>query len=134
MLHNRQAPGRDFHEHFSLAPARSDTNPPKQPAVRPRPQSPTRQGSSSQCDVESTTPVTHPSHSSRPTPLSPFVTLISDCSSSAAKSNSTLYLVSAIVLTGAHPLTCSTTPPTCRFWRDDNDPTGTPRGGPPGAE
>ena len=23
MLHNRQAPGRDFHEHFSLAPARS---------------------------------------------------------------------------------------------------------------
>ena len=28
MLHNRQAPGRDFHTHFSLAPARSDTNPP----------------------------------------------------------------------------------------------------------
>ena len=27
MLHNRQAPGRDFHKHFSLAPARSDTNP-----------------------------------------------------------------------------------------------------------
>ena len=27
MLHNRQALGRDFHEHFSLAPARSDTNP-----------------------------------------------------------------------------------------------------------
>ena len=25
MLHNRQAPGRDFHKHFSLAPARSDT-------------------------------------------------------------------------------------------------------------
>ena len=25
MLHNRQAPGRDFHQHFSLAPARSDT-------------------------------------------------------------------------------------------------------------
>ena len=61
MLHNRQAPGRGFHEHFSLAPARSDTNP----------QSPTRQGSSSQCDVESTTPVTHPSHSPRPIPLAP---------------------------------------------------------------
>ena len=30
MLHNRQAPGRDFHKHFSLAPARSDTNPPSQ--------------------------------------------------------------------------------------------------------
>ena len=27
MLHSRQAPGRDFHKHFSLAPARSDTNP-----------------------------------------------------------------------------------------------------------
>ena len=27
MLHNRQAPGRDFHGHFSHAPARSDTNP-----------------------------------------------------------------------------------------------------------
>ena len=27
MLHNCQAPGRDFHKHFSLAPARSDTNP-----------------------------------------------------------------------------------------------------------
>ena len=27
MLHRRQAPGRDFHKHFSLAPARSDTNP-----------------------------------------------------------------------------------------------------------
>ena len=55
MLHNRQAPGRDFHAHFSLAPARSDTlyHPPKQPAIRPRPQPPTRQGPSSQCDVES---------------------------------------------------------------------------------
>ena len=31
------------------------------PHIRPRSQSPTRQGSSSQCDVESTTPVTHPS-------------------------------------------------------------------------
>ena len=65
MLHNRQAPGRDFHGHFSLAPARSDTNP-KQPAIRPRSQSPTRQGSSSRCDVESTTPVTHPSRPPRP--------------------------------------------------------------------
>ena len=44
---------------------------PKQPAVRPRPQPPTRQGSSSQCDVESTTPVTHPSRSPRPIPLAP---------------------------------------------------------------
>ena len=35
MLHNRQAPGRDFHKHFSLAPARSDTNPPNHPqAIR----------------------------------------------------------------------------------------------------
>ena len=34
MLHNRQAPGRDFHEHFSLAPARSDTNPPSNPQFR----------------------------------------------------------------------------------------------------
>ena len=70
MLLKRQAPGRDFHKHFSLAPARSDTNP-KQPATRPRSQSPTRQGSSSQCDVESTPPVTHLSRSPRPTPLAP---------------------------------------------------------------
>ena len=27
LLHNRQAPGRDFHEHFSLAPARSERTP-----------------------------------------------------------------------------------------------------------
>ena len=27
MLHNRQAPGQDFHKHFSLAPPRSDTTP-----------------------------------------------------------------------------------------------------------
>ena len=70
MLLKRQAPGRDFHKHFSLAPARGDTNP-KQPAIRPRSQSPTRQGSSSQCDVESTTPVTHLSRSPRPIPLAP---------------------------------------------------------------
>ena len=37
MLHNRQAPGRDFHEHFSLAPARSDTNPPSNPQSAPAP-------------------------------------------------------------------------------------------------
>ena len=71
MLHNRQASGRDFHKHISLAPARSDTNPPKQPANRSRSHSPTRQGSSSQCDVESTTPVTHLSRSPPPIPLAP---------------------------------------------------------------
>ena len=71
MLHNRQAPGRDFHKHFSLAPARSDTNPPSHPQSAPAPTSPTRQGSSSQCDVESNPPATHPSHSPRPTPLAP---------------------------------------------------------------
>ena len=32
MLHKRQALGRDFHEHFSLAPARNDTNPPSNKA------------------------------------------------------------------------------------------------------
>ena len=37
MLHNRQAPGRDFHKHFSLAPARSDTNPPSHPQSAPAP-------------------------------------------------------------------------------------------------
>ena len=37
MLHNRQAPGRDFHKHFSLAPARSDTNPPSNPQSAPAP-------------------------------------------------------------------------------------------------
>ena len=37
MLHNRQAPGRDFHKHFSLAPARSDTNPPSNPQPAPAP-------------------------------------------------------------------------------------------------
>ena len=37
MLHNRQAPGRDFHKHFSLAPARSDTNPPNHPQSAPAP-------------------------------------------------------------------------------------------------
>ena len=37
MLHNRQAPGRDFHEHFSLAPARSDTNLPSNPQSAPAP-------------------------------------------------------------------------------------------------
>ena len=35
MLHNRQAPGRDFHKHFSLVPARSDTNPPSNPQSAP---------------------------------------------------------------------------------------------------
>ena len=38
-------------------------------ALTPGAEPPTRQGSSSQCDVESTTPVTHPSRSPRPTPL-----------------------------------------------------------------
>ena len=37
MLHNRQASGRDFHKHFSLAPARSDTNPPSNPQPAPAP-------------------------------------------------------------------------------------------------
>ena len=37
MLHNRQAPGRDFHKHFSLVPARSDTNPPSNPQSAPAP-------------------------------------------------------------------------------------------------
>ena len=39
MLHNRQAPGRDFHKYFSLAPARSDTNPQatRNPPQRPVP-------------------------------------------------------------------------------------------------
>ena len=37
MLHNRQAPGRDFHKHFSLAPTRSDTNPPSNPQSAPAP-------------------------------------------------------------------------------------------------
>ena len=37
MLHNRQAPGRDFHGHFSLAPARSGTNPPNNPQSAPAP-------------------------------------------------------------------------------------------------
>ena len=37
MLQNRQAPGRDFHKHFSLAPARSDTNPPSNPQPAPAP-------------------------------------------------------------------------------------------------
>ena len=37
MLHNRQAPGRDFHKHFSLAPARSDTNPTSNPQSAPAP-------------------------------------------------------------------------------------------------
>ena len=46
MLHNRQAPGQDFHKQFSLAPARSDTNPPSNPQSAPS-QSPTRQGSRS---------------------------------------------------------------------------------------
>ena len=71
MLHNRQAPRRDFHKHFSLAPARSDTNLPSNPQSAPTPSPLQRQGSSSQCDVESTTPVTHPSHSLRPIPLAP---------------------------------------------------------------
>ena len=37
MLHKRQAPGRDFHKHFSLASARSDTNPPSHPQSAPAP-------------------------------------------------------------------------------------------------
>ena len=37
MLLKRQAPGRDFHKHFSLAPARSDTNPPSHPQSAPAP-------------------------------------------------------------------------------------------------
>ena len=37
MLHNRQASGRDFHKHFSLAPARSDTNPASNPQPAPAP-------------------------------------------------------------------------------------------------
>ena len=37
MLYNRQAPGRDFHKHFSLASARSDTNPPSNPQSAPAP-------------------------------------------------------------------------------------------------
>ena len=35
MLLNRQAPGRDFHKHFSLAPARGDTKPPSHPQSAP---------------------------------------------------------------------------------------------------
>ena len=57
MLHRRQARGRDIHKHFSLAPARSHTKPPSNPQSAPDSQSPTRQGPSSQCDVEGTTPV-----------------------------------------------------------------------------
>ena len=37
MLHNRQALGRDFHKHFSLASARRDTNPPSHPQSAPAP-------------------------------------------------------------------------------------------------
>ena len=37
MLHNRQAPERDVHKHFSLAPARSDINPPSNPQPAPAP-------------------------------------------------------------------------------------------------
>ena len=44
MLLKRQAPGRDFHKHFSLAPARGDTNPPKPPAIRPRSHVPYKTG------------------------------------------------------------------------------------------
>ena len=40
MLHKRQALGRDIHEHFSLAPARSDTNPPSNPQSAPAPSLP----------------------------------------------------------------------------------------------
>ena len=32
-----EAPGRDFHKHFSLAPARSDTNPANHPQSAPAP-------------------------------------------------------------------------------------------------
>ena len=64
MLHNRQALGRDFHEHFSLAPARSDTTPPRNLQSAPAPSPLQDRAASSQSDVEGTTPVTHPSHSS----------------------------------------------------------------------
>ena len=37
MLRRRQAPGRDAHKHFSLAPARSHTNPPSNPQSAPAP-------------------------------------------------------------------------------------------------
>jgi len=37
MLHRRQAPGRDTHKHFSLAPARSHTKPPTNPQSAPAP-------------------------------------------------------------------------------------------------
>ena len=37
MLHRRQAPGRDIHKHFSLAPARSHTIPPSNPQPAPAP-------------------------------------------------------------------------------------------------
>ena len=37
MLHRRQAPRRDIHKHFSLAPARSHTNPPSNPQSAPLP-------------------------------------------------------------------------------------------------
>ena len=52
----------------SVSPQPAVIPTPKQPAIRPRSQSPTRQGSSSQCDVESTTPATHPSHPPPPHP------------------------------------------------------------------
>ena len=37
MQHKRQAPGRDIHRHFSLAPARSHTKPPSNPQSAPAP-------------------------------------------------------------------------------------------------
>ena len=45
MLNKRQAPGRDFHKHFSLAPARSDTNSPSNPQSAPAPNPLTRTSS-----------------------------------------------------------------------------------------
>ena len=66
MLHRRQAPGRDIHRHFSLAPARSHTKPPSNPQSAPAPSPLQRQGPSSLREVESTTPVTHSSHSAPP--------------------------------------------------------------------
>ena len=72
MQHKRQAPGRDIHKRFSLAPARSRTitasskasatatcNPPPHPV-------PYKTGPKLESDVEGTTPVTHPSLSPHP--------------------------------------------------------------------